>query len=101
MKTRKELREEYNQMKFRMGVFQIRNKINGKVFIGSSTDLKAIWYAEKLQLDIGLHSNSELQKEWKEYGVENFVYEILEEIKQTDDKPIDYIKEEITLFRKV
>ena len=65
MKTRKELREEYNQMKFRMGVFQIRNKINGKVFIGSSTDLKAIWYAEKLQLDIGLHSNSELQKELK------------------------------------
>jgi frataxin-like iron-binding protein CyaY len=93
MKTRKELKEEYKQMKYRMGVFQIKNKINGRVFIGSSTDLKAIWYAQKLQLDVGIHQNSDLQKEWKEYGAENFTYEILEEIKQTEDKPTDYGKE--------
>jgi frataxin-like iron-binding protein CyaY len=93
MKTRKELKEEYKQMKYRMGVFQIKNKINGKVFIGSSTDLKAIWYAQKLQLDAGMHHNSDLQKEWKEYGAEKFIYELLEEIKQTEDKPADYTKE--------
>jgi frataxin-like iron-binding protein CyaY len=93
MKTRKELKEEYKQMKFRMGVFQIRNKMNGKVFIGSSTDLKAIWYAQKLQLDVGMHQNSDLQKEWKENGAENFIYEILEEIEQKEDNPTDYSKE--------
>ncbi len=93
MKTRKELKEEYKQMKFKMGVFQIKNNINGKVFIGSSLDLKAIWHAQKLQLEFGMHQNSALQKEWNEYGAENFVYEILEEIKQSDDKPVDYNKE--------
>ena len=97
MKTRKELKEEYKQMKFKMGVFQIKNNINGKIFIGSSLDLKAIWYAQKLQLDIGMHQNSELQKDWKEFGSENFIYEILDEINQTDDKPIDYKKEIKTL----
>ena len=93
MKTRKELKEEYKQMKFKMGVFQIKNNINGKIFIGSSLDLKAIWYAQKLQLDMGMHQNSELQKDWKEFGSENFIYEILDEINQTEDKPIDYKKE--------
>ncbi len=93
MKTRKELKEEYKQMKFKMGVFQIKNNVNGKIFIGSSLDLIAIWHAQKLQLDIGIHPNSELQKDWKEFGAENFSYEIIEEIKQNDDKPIDYAKE--------
>ena len=93
MKSRKELKEKYKQMKFKMGVFQIRNNINGKLFIGSSLDLKAIWHAQKLQLDFGIHPNSDLQKDWKEHGVENFNYEILEEIKQIEDKPIDYSKE--------
>jgi frataxin-like iron-binding protein CyaY len=93
MKTRKELKEEYKQMEYRMGVFQIKNKINGKVFIGSSTDLKAIWYAQKLQLNVGMHQNSDLQKEWEEYGAENFIYEILEEIYQAEDNPKDYGKE--------
>ena len=97
MKTRKELKEEYKQMTFKMGVFQIKNNINGKIFIGSSLDLKAIWYAQKLQLDMGMHQNSELQKDWKEFGSENFSYEILDEINQTEDKPIDYKKEIKTL----
>ena len=97
MKTRKDLKEEYKQMKFKMGVFQIKNNINGKIFIGSSLDLKAIWYAQKLQLDMGMHQNSELQKDWKEFGSENFSYEILDEINQTEDKPIDYKKEIKTL----
>lgn len=97
MKTRKELKEEYKQMKFKMGVFQIKNNINGKIFIGSSLDLKAIWFAQKLQLDMGMHQNSELQKDWNEFGSENFSYEILDEIKESKDKPIDYKKEIKTL----
>ena len=93
MKTRKELKEEYKQMKFKMGVFKIQNKVNNKMFIGSSLDLDAIWHAQKLQLDIGMHKNNELQKDWKQYGSDNFLYEILEEIKQSDDTKVDFNKE--------
>ena len=88
-------------MKYRMGVFRIRNNVNGKVFIGSSLDLIAIWHAQKLQLDFGIHPNSGLQKDWKEQGPENFSYEILEEIKQSDDKPLDYNKEVKTLEKMI
>ncbi|MEI6851916.1 MAG: GIY-YIG nuclease family protein [Bacteroidota bacterium] len=93
MKTRKEMKAEYKQMKFRMGVFQIRNLSSGKLFIGSSLDLNAIWHAQKLQLDMGIHPNDGLQKDWKTMGAENFSYEILEEIEHSEDKEIDYNKE--------
>ncbi|MCX6248019.1 MAG: GIY-YIG nuclease family protein [Bacteroidetes bacterium] len=93
MKTRKELKEEYKQMKYKMGVFKIVNIKSNKIFVGSSQDLIAIWHAQKLQLDFGIHPNSDLQKEWKEFGPESFRYEIIEEIKQTEDKPVDYDKE--------
>lgn len=49
-------------MKFRMDVSQIKNNINNKVFIGNSSNLKAIWFPRKLQFDKGMHQNSELQK---------------------------------------
>ena len=79
-------------------MFQIKNNSNGKIFIGSSLDLKAIWYAQRLQLETRTHINSDLQNDWNDYGPKNFSYEILEELKEsTDDKPIDYKKEVKTL----
>mgnify|MGYP002383887052 CR=1 FL=1 len=49
--TQKELKEKYKQMKFPMGVFQIRNTVNGKIFVDSSTNLPAIWNRHKTQRD--------------------------------------------------
>jgi hypothetical protein len=97
MKTRKELKEEYKQMKFKMGVFQIRNTLNTKIFIGSSLDLDAAWNSQNFQLKAGLHQNNELQKEWLQFGAENFSYEILEIFKPKDDLPTNYSKDLKTL----
>ena len=93
MKTRKEMKEEYKQMNFQMGVFSIKNNVNQKIYVGSSLDLVAIWHAQKLQLNIGMHQNAELQSDWKKYGAENFSYQIVEEIIKSDNPNIDYSKE--------
>lgn len=93
MRSRKEIKESYKEMKFQIGVYQIRNISNNKIIIGSSTNLAAIWNRQKFQLNYGSHPNSILQKEWNEYGQENFVFEILSEIKQDDEKPMNYQKE--------
>jgi len=93
IKTRKELKNEYKQKKSVMGIFQIKNRINSKIFVGSSTDLKAIWNRYKMQLKFGNHPNKAFQKEWKEYGEDDFTYEILAELKQEDGKEVDYNKE--------
>ncbi len=85
MKTRKELINEYKQTKFRMGVFAIRNISNGKIFIGSAPNLDLIWNSQKFKLELGGHSNEALQQDWKIYGGDNFTFEILHELTQSDD----------------
>jgi group I intron endonuclease len=93
MKSNKELRNEYKQKKYKIGVFQIRNTINEKVFIGSSVNLDAIWNRNKGELKFGGHRNKELQQDWSAYGEENFKFEILSEIVQEDGGKADYNKE--------
>jgi len=97
VKTRKELKEEFRQIKYRMGVFRITNQVNGKVFIGSSTDLVAIWHAQKFQLNAGMHSNEQLQKDWNRFGPEAFSYDILEELSQKEGETLDIRSELSTL----
>jgi len=93
MKTKKELKEEYKQIKPRIGVFQIRNTVNGKIFIEGSVNLDKIWNRYRVELNFVGHRNEALQKDWTEYGEQNFVYEIISEIEQDDTRNIDYAKE--------
>ncbi len=94
MKNRKALKNSYKARKFKIGVAQIRNTINDKIYIESSLNLDAIWNRHKFQLRGGLHLNTALQKEWNQFGEDHFVYEILREIKQDDnEKATDYRKE--------
>jgi hypothetical protein len=93
MKSKKELKEEYKQMKFRMGVFQIRNTVNNKIFVESSTDLISIWNRHRFQLNLGSHPNAGLQKDWNALGEGKFTYEIVSEIKQSESENVDYQKE--------
>ena len=97
MNSQKTLKEKYKQRKVRIGVFQIRNTINGKIYVASSLNLDAIWNRNKMELNFGNHRNSTLQSEWKEYEEENFRYEILGEIEQKEGDTIDYNKEVKTL----
>jgi hypothetical protein len=93
MKSNKQLKEDYKQQKFKIGVFQIRNTVNEKIFIGSSVNLDAIWNRIKVELKFGGHRNNLLQQEWKTFGEENFRFEILYEIEEKEGDNIDYSKE--------
>ena len=101
MKSKKELKDSYKDKKFKIGVFQIKNTINNKIYIESSTDLVAIWNRSRFQLNNGLHPNLVLQNEWNEFGQESFAYEILSEIKQEDNKTIDYYRKEAKELEKM
>lgn len=97
MKTKKELKEEYKQMKIPMGVFQIKNIKNNKVLIDHSIDMESKWNRHKMELKFGNHRNRSLQKEWNEYGEENFVFEVLSELKSKEEENMNYNKELKTL----
>jgi hypothetical protein len=87
---RKELLESYKQMDTYMGVYQIKNNTNGKIFIKSFANLKSKRLTEKMQLDMGRHPNSGLQRDWNELGADAFTYEVLEEKKQEPDMDIKW-----------
>jgi hypothetical protein len=93
MKSKKELKEAYRQMIFPMGVFQIRNTLNGKVYIDGSSHLESIWNRHRGQLKAGNHPIEAMQEEWNLYGEQHFCYEILAEIKQEEGVKQDYNRE--------
>jgi hypothetical protein len=76
----KRLKKEYQSNRRPMGVFLIRNMVNDKVFVGVGLDLLGIINSQKFQLKLGGHRNQELQKDWNEFGGENFAFEILDQL---------------------
>lgn len=83
-KNRKELLGEYKQLKTYMGVIQITNNTNGKIYVAAYPNLKNRWFTIQSQLVMGRYANYLLQKDWKELGPEAFTYEVLEE-KEADE----------------
>ena len=61
------------------GVYKITNLINGKIYVGSSKDIKYRWCQHKTQLREGIHGNVYLQNAWNKYKEQNFIFEIIEE----------------------
>src|ERR671926_669142 len=75
---KKALAREYKESPRPMGVYQVRNTVNGKLLVGSSVDLPAILNRARAELRAGGHRNRELQKDWAEFGPEAFEFEILD-----------------------
>jgi hypothetical protein len=78
---RKAAKREYKESYRPAGVFQLRNTIDGRLFVGSSANLPAISNRLRMQLDAGNYVMlPELQRDWKELGGAAFVFETLEEL---------------------
>ena len=61
------------------GIYRIRNKINGKYYVGSSDNLERRQTEHQKALRAG-EDSIVLQRAWNKYGRENFVFEIIEEV---------------------
>lgn len=88
MDRKNELKRLYKETKTEAGVYQIRNTINQKIMIDSTTNLKTI-NGKKFQLELGSHKNKLLQKEWNQYGKDAFVFEVLEVLEHDDSEFFD------------
>jgi hypothetical protein len=92
---RKALTRAYKETPRPMGVYRIRNTVNGKSLVASSVDLPAILNRHKAALGFGSHSNKELQKDWNELGPEAFAFEVLDTLTPSDKpgyKPVDDLR---------
>lgn len=59
-------------------LYEIRNIINGKRYIGRTCEPEKRWYRHRLELNKGTHHSIYLQRAWDKYGEENFVFNILD-----------------------
>jgi group I intron endonuclease len=68
-------------------IYQIKNKVNGKIYIGSTNNLNKRWNNHRSKLRNGEHENSYLQQAWNKYGEDAFEFSVLEEV--NDDSRIE------------
>ncbi|HEX8843523.1 MAG TPA: GIY-YIG nuclease family protein [Pyrinomonadaceae bacterium] len=60
------------------GVYQILRKPTGKIYIGSTVNLRERWAGHRSSLRYGKHQNIFLQRAWNKYGESRFEFSVLE-----------------------
>lgn len=86
---KKELVTAYKQSFRPMGVYQIRNVDNGKIFVDGSMDLDGARNRLEFQKQINMNPLPELKQDWAAYGGKSFVFEELDRIKPLKEAPGD------------
>src|SRR5919205_4425633 len=66
------------------GVYQILCVPTGKVYIGSTVNLRERWSNHLWRLRCGQHQNVFLQRAWNKYGEAHFKFSVLELVGATD-----------------
>lgn len=66
-------------------IYKIQNKINSKIYIGSSKSIRNRWKQHKWMLKRNKHYNKKLQNAWNKYGEKNFEFSILETVSNEED----------------
>lgn len=61
-----------------VGIYKIKNKVNHKVYIGESVDIKARWSKHRSDLRKGTHHSKYLQTDWNRYGEKAFKFSVVE-----------------------
>lgn len=62
------------------GIYEIKNQITGKVYVGSSINISARKKQHLNMLNKGIHHSVRLQNAWTKYGDSPFIFNILENV---------------------
>jgi hypothetical protein len=99
--NKKELISQYKNTPRRVGVFQIKNNANGKVLVESSLNLDGRRNRFEFEVAQGcVIKNRDFEEDWKQFGAASFSFEVLEEVKASDDPKHDYWLELTELEQK-
>ena len=80
-----------------IGIYKITNTITGDFYIGSSKNVKSRWAHHKIPSTWKRFPNNPMYIDIQKYGVDSFIFEILEEIeaeklKETEQQFIEMLK---------
>ncbi|QOZ22426.1 GIY-YIG nuclease family protein [Bradyrhizobium sp. CCBAU 51753] len=88
--TRKLATADYKKRLSIAGVFAIRCRASGEIWVGQAFDLDKIQNRIWFTLRMGDHRNAELQRAWSAHGEQNFALEALERIA---DEELAYVRD--------
>ena len=61
------------------GIYEIRNSVTGRVYVGQSISIKARWASHIQKAARGKHVSEDMNNDWCEHGAESFSLHIIRE----------------------
>lgn len=91
MINKKQISKDYKSQKQPAGIYAVLNKIDNKMYIGTSKNLPAVIRRFDFTLKMGSFPIQELIDDYKKHGTDNFEIKILDEleIKNETEKEIN------------
>jgi hypothetical protein len=86
---RKELARRYKEAGAQPGVYAIRNRGNGRLYVGGSMDVHGAINRARFELRQRGHRNRELLADWVACGEAAFDFEVLQIVRKKDDPTQD------------
>ncbi|MBU8898414.1 GIY-YIG nuclease family protein [Corallococcus sp. M34] len=96
--ARSEAKRAYKEKPPPMGVYAIRCRVNGKVFVGTSLNVTAFLNRLRFELTQGMHSLAPgLQEDWRTHGADAFSFEVIDTL-PPQEEPRANPKEELEVL---
>lgn len=91
MINKKQIIKDYKSQKQPAGIYAVHNKIDNKMYIGTSENLPAVLRRFDFTLKMGSFPFQELIDDYKKLGEKNFEIKVLDELELKDEteKEID------------
>lgn len=94
---KRQYKTELAEKKTVSGVYQIKNLVNNKIYIGSTRNVENL-NGLVFQLNMGSFMNSELQKDWTVFGSEKFELSVLESFEE--EEPVGLVTKKMRALEK-
>jgi hypothetical protein len=83
------------------GVYLVRNRKNGKVFVDLSADMTAAVNRFNFAREMSSCVNVKLTRDWAQYGAEAFEFEIAETLEKSDKQSPAEFRDDLEVLKKM
>ncbi len=97
MIDKKAIKKQYKESLTPMGIYQITNTVNGKIFIGRAMNVPGKLNSINFQLAGGRHMCRELQADYVRLGKDKITVAVLDYLEPKNDPTYDYANDLQTL----
>ena len=100
-KAKKDLIAQYKEREVIGGIYTIRNRLNDKLLLGVATDLQGSKNRFEFSQMTGSCIDLKLKSDWNKTGSEQFVFEVLEELKKGETQTEKEFKADLECLKEL